>query len=61
LSGKENVTGYTEEQVQNILDQYADLLTNIDENPRYVPCPRCPGEGYDDHCPLCVGTAVLGP
>ncbi|MEO6088721.1 MAG: hypothetical protein ABIQ18_36985 [Umezawaea sp.] len=61
MSDQESVTGYTEEQEQNILDQYADLLKSIDEHPRYVTCPCCPEDGYDDHCPLCFGTAVLGP
>lgn len=52
---------YTEEQEQAILDQYRDLLDDIDENPRFVHCPRCPEDGHDTHCPLCFGTAVLGP
>ena len=54
-------TGYTEEQVRDILAQYADLLDSMDENPRYAPCPRCPEDLYDIHCPLCLGSAVVGP
>ncbi|RDI35464.1 hypothetical protein [Lentzea flaviverrucosa] len=57
----ERSSGYTEEQVQEILAQHADLLDSMDENPRYVNCPRCPEDLYDNHCPLCLGSAVVGP
>lgn len=56
-----HTTDYTEEQVQEILAQHADLLDSLDENPRYVNCPRCPEDLYDKHCPLRLGSAVVGP
>lgn len=41
--------GYTEQQEQDILEQHADLLASLDENPRFVHCPRCPEDGHDNH------------
>ncbi|WP_236788085.1 hypothetical protein [Amycolatopsis sp. GM8] len=61
MVANETSSGYTAEQKQAIFDQYADLLVDIDENPRFVHCPRCPEDGDDNHCPLCFGSAVLGP
>lgn len=54
-------SGYTDKEVQAIEAQFADLLADIAENPRFVRCPRCPEDGHDTHCPLCFGSAVLGP
>lgn len=61
MPSNQTTPAYTEEQEQAILDQYGDLLADIDENPRFVHCPRCPEDGHDIRCPLCFGTAVLGP